>query len=131
MTYAEAVAALTGKTYAGVRRVLGYEPSSVGAGDMPLLFPTLVNGRQAVAVFGGLADLPTLRVTLVLLIESMQSGTAQSRFERGVAFLDVLQAALLVDANTTGVDNVALRLEQLPIGETVYWAIVAEVEVSG
>lgn len=130
MTYSEAAAALAAVTVTGVKRAYSYQPGQIATADMPLMFPAIPSGNQAVATFGGAGGLFSARLNLVVLVEPLAQSTAQSRWTRGLAIMDALHAALLAAADDTGMDSAALRIESVLIGDTEYWGVVADVEVS-
>lgn len=130
MTFASAAAALAGITVTGVKRAYAYQPAQISTADMPLMFPALPSGRQSVATFSAQMGLRSARLNLVVVVEPLAQSTPQSKWARGLALMDALLDALVANADALNLDAVALRTESLLIGETDYWGVVADVEVS-
>lgn len=133
MSYATTIAGLCGLSVAGVKRAIAYMPAQVSTADLPLLFPSLPRGETQIVTLTGGMDLPTLRVTLVILVEPTAQNRPQPTWDACIALLDAQAAALDAATLTQGVVGYSIRLDQISLSgvdaATTYWAIIAEVEV--
>lgn len=125
MTLATTLATLTGLTVSGVTRSYTYQPTQINSADLPCLIPAQPTTGAAVSAFSGATGLRTHNVTLVIIVEPTQQGTASAKWTAVIGLMDALHTAL-----ETVVDSYTARVEETVLGETPYWAIVAEVEVS-
>lgn len=127
MNYSQGIATIGALTVAGVKKTLAYMPDQINTVDLPLMFPVLPRGENAVTVLTGAKGLESLHLDWWVLVEPSAQNKPPARFAECVGVLDGLMAAF---ATSTAVDAYSMRMEMIRIESTTYWGIVAEIEVS-
>ena len=128
-TYAAFVPALMDMTVSGVNKTIDQSPTQIAT--LPLMYPKLPTGENAVAAFSSAVGLSAATCEVVIVIEALRQNLQPVNFAAALAMMDALAAALETDAESIGIDSWEMRVEQNVIGDTAYWLIVATVEASG
>lgn len=133
MTYSEFVSALAGITVDGVNKRYDYPPSQLSTAVMPAMYPRLPESRTEVVAFDGSAGVKACACELVIVVNPGAQSRNDANFGTTVDLMDALDDALRTaaeDADTDFIDKWSMRLTVEPIGEVLYWLIVARVEGS-
>ena len=138
ITYRTFVDGLEGLTITGVKRQFTKGvPATMQTTSLPAQY-VRTPGNVASAVteiglaFGGSGRLLHLRADLVVVVEAMGQNTQGANFDAMVTMVDSVNAALESDTAhilATGSPTWETRYELVMIGEVVYHAVVAAVEV--
>lgn len=125
-TYAAFVTAISGLVVTGVTRLTA-PPASVGT--PPVSFPTLISGANGPIVFansgkvGG--EAPSLTCDLVFAFEAAGQGTQVQNYSGLLTLIDNVQTAIKAMARpTAGPTTYTMRMDQILIGQVMYWALV-------
>lgn len=131
MSYTSFVAALSGLSVAGVRRTYNAPPVQLSTADLPALFTTLPQGNTAIDTLGGTTGLRSMSCMVVVAIEPVKQSMQLTNYTATMTMLDAVESTLKAAAASNRViDRWTLEATETPIGDSLYWAIVATVEGS-
>ncbi len=128
LTYAAYTAQLAGLTVGGVVKRFAQAPAQLSTAQLPAMWPRLPSGDAQVATLDGDSGLDVLTCELVVAVEVMGQGTQVSNWNKAIAVVDGLHAALKAEAERNHiVERWAVRVDADQIGDAAYWLIVARV----
>ncbi len=131
LTYANAVAGVSGLTISGVSSVgkLTAPPASVNV--LPCSFPSVPTGGNGPVTVQGEGGWRTWKVDLVVLYEAVGQSTLPANFAGTLALMDAVDNALCGLTQGRAKLMWTIRLDIYPVGNVEYWAVVASVEGRG
>lgn len=107
-------------------------PAQVSTGMLPVMFTRnmRLENTERNLTFGS-GSLNTINFEICVLVEAVRQGTQFESYELTRAIMDELAAALEVNAATLYLDFYNILETFETAGETVFFAVVAEVRTSG
>jgi len=115
----------------GVTRATRNPPDQLNTTDLPWKFLRLPQGQEGPMTAEGEGGWPTHRAEVVILVEPVLMSTQPANFDLGVDLSDNLSIAFRATPLAQSKNRWTIRLSQVAITDTVWWALVATVEASG
>jgi hypothetical protein len=117
----------------GIKRHLAFRPTTVNAGDLPLLFTRLPSSTRVLSTLTYGQGLKAATLEIVIFVEFMNLSTGAGNDALTVQLLDNLAMTLESNAETLGMDSYSLATDEDTIGDGAapIQAIIGTVEVSG
>lgn len=130
-SYSAFVGALSGLIVMGVERSYNEPPQQVNTGDLPAMFPRVPQGSESGMTSQHSGGWPVMRADLVVLINPVMVDTTAANFDLALQIMDNLSVALRDSSLAKTTTNWAIRLDTATVGESLYWAVIAEVRANG
>lgn len=115
----------------GVTRSTRNPPDKLNPTDCPWKFIRMPSGQEGPMTADGEGGWPTHRAEVVILVEPVLMSTQPANFDLGVDLIDNLSTAFRATKLAQTKNRWTIRLDQVVIGESVWWALVAAVEANG
>jgi hypothetical protein len=130
-TYTAYVAALATATVTGVTRQFTAPPAKLDTADLPASWPMLPSGTEGKMTFCSQGGWPQMTVDMIYALEPVGQSTGAANFTGTLALLDNLDTALraLRVGKSALTWNTSLQIVQ--IGNTAFWAVVANITGAG
>ncbi len=134
-TVAAFVSAMQGVEVTGVKRHYNEPPASIDISDGPAAFPLLPSGEKGEYVTSCIASSKTRTMQYVVIIEAVGQRTQGEKYGQVAALMDNLETALdalqVSDGGTLAnfVEYTTEATADFPIGDSTFWAIVANVSI--
>lgn len=129
--YANFLAAFQAMTVTGVDRHYDEPPASVDISAGECAFPLMPSGDRGEHVFSCVHSAKSRSIGYVIIVEAAGQGTQAQNYAKLAALMDNLETAL--DALTPGtfnfLDYTISTTGNYLVGDSAYWAIIAEIIV--
>ena len=129
--YANFLSAIQSMTVTGVDRHYDEPPASVDISAGECAFPTMPTGDRGDLVFSCIDSGKSRSIGYVIIVDGTEQGTQAQNYAKLATLMDNLETAL--DALTPGtfnfLDYTITTTGNYPVGNSEYWAIVAEITV--
>lgn len=129
--YTNFLSAINGISVTGATTHYNYPPASIDISDGACTFVTMPNGDRGDLVFSCVNSGKSRSIGYVIIVDATGQGTQSQNYGKLAALMDAFETAL--DALTPGtfnfLDYTMSTTGNYPIGDSEYWAIVAEITV--
>lgn len=131
-TYSALMNALGNLSVTGVTRVSASAPRQLNTADLPYMFPRVPGGESNIATHNGGRNLLRATAELVIVIEPVLQNMNNVNVATAATLIDNLTSVLASNAPSLGLDSWSIRADQEFVGgDTLYWVLVATLQLSG
>lgn len=131
MTYSEFVTAISSLSVTGVRKKFDAPPSQLSTAALPAMYPRFPEGSGEVVALDGSSGISSFACELAIVVNPGAQDRNDVNYAAAVALMSALDEALRAEAaDEDYIDRWSMRLDVEPIGEVMYWVIIARVEAS-
>lgn len=128
------LAAFQAMTVTGVTRHYDEPPASIDIATGPCAFPTMPSGDRGEMITSCVDTSKTRNIGYVIIVEAGGQGTQAQNYGKLAALMDNLETALDALTGTPAktfnfLDYAITTTGNYPIGDSDYWAIVAQISV--
>lgn len=131
-SYADFVEQLAALNVDGVTRAYTEPPQQVNSTDLPISYVDMPSGSEGSLTVQSAGGWPQMTCNLVVLVNPAMQDATPANYAKAIAMIDALSTALR-SANYLGKTSPSwnIRVDRVFAGASLFWAVIAEVRVSG